>query len=77
MLSEENQAAGYFPDCDAGAIPPLGPAYGVKTLMDEALASLAYVYFESGDHRTLIRVDGVDFLELLRGVRRGYFCHES
>ena len=74
-LSEEDTAAGHFPDCDSGAIPPLGPAYGMETLMDEALVSLAHVFFESGDHRTLVRVAGGDFLELLSGVRRGHFCH--
>jgi Ala-tRNA(Pro) deacylase len=76
-LSVENQAARHFPDCDAGAIPPLGPAYGMETVLDEAFVSLAYVYFESGDHRTLIKVDGADFLDLLSGVRRGRFCHED
>lgn len=76
-LSEEEQAARQFPDCDAGAIPPLGPAYGMETVLDEALVSLAYVYLESGDHRTLIKVDGDDFLKLLSGVRRGHFCHED
>ena len=75
VLAEEEHAAGHFPDCDPGAIPPLGPAYGMQTLMDKALASLSHVFFESGDHRTLIRVDGKDFLELLSGVRRGYICH--
>jgi Ala-tRNA(Pro) deacylase len=77
VLAGEGDAAGHFPDCDVGAIPPLGPAYGMETLIDKALVSLAHVYFESGDHRTLIKVDGEDFLELLSGVRRGYFCHED
>ena len=76
-LAEENVAAGHFPDCDPGAIPPLGPAYGMQTLMDEALTSLAHVFFESGDHRTLVKVDGAGFLELLSGVRRGHFSHED
>ena len=76
-LAEEDDAAGYFPDCDAGAIPPLGPAYGIETLMDRNLTSLAYVYFESGDHRSLIKVASDDFLELLGGVRIGYFCEED
>ena len=76
-LAGENEAAGYFPDCDAGAIPPLGPAYGMETLMNKTLSSLAYVYFESGDHRTLLKVGGEDFLELLAGVRLGYFCEED
>lgn len=75
-LANEKDTAGYFPDCDPGAIPPLGPAYGMQTLMDKSLASLAYVYLESGDHRSLIKIDGEAITELLGGVRKGYFCEE-
>ena len=73
-LAEEKDAAAYFPDCDPGAIPPLGPAYGMETLLDKALTNLAYVYLESGDHRSLIKIDGEALPDLLSGVRKGYFC---
>jgi Ala-tRNA(Pro) deacylase len=73
-LAEEQDAAGYFPDCDPGAIPPLGPAYGMETLLDKALTSLAYVYLESGDHRSLIKINGEALSDLLSGVRQGYLC---
>lgn len=76
VLAEEKDAAGYFPDCDLGAIPPLGPAYGMETLMDKALISLAYVYLESGDHRSLIKIDGGALTELLSGVRHGHYCED-
>lgn len=77
VLLEEDAAAGYFTDGDPGAIAPLGPAYGMETLLDEALVSLSFVYLESGDHRTLLQIDGGDFLKLLGGVSRGNFCHEE
>jgi Ala-tRNA(Pro) deacylase len=77
VLAEEKDAAGYFPDCDRGAIPPLGPAYGMQTLMDKALLSLAFVYLESGDHRSLVRVDGRALTELLSGVRHGHYCEAT
>ena len=76
-LAGEEEAAGHFPDCEPGAIPPLGPAYGVETLLDRALTSLAFVYLESGDHRNLIRIDGEALPQLLSGVRHGYFCEED
>jgi Ala-tRNA(Pro) deacylase len=76
-LAAEDAAAKRFPDCTPGALPPLGPAYGIETLLDKAVISLAHVYFESGDHRTLLKVRGEDFAELLSGCRRGYFCHED
>ena len=74
VLAEEEDAAGYFPDCDPGAIPPLGPAYGMETLVDKALTSLTYVYLESGDHRSLVKIKGEALSELLSGVRHGYYC---
>jgi len=77
VLADEDEAAGFFPDCDLGAVPPLGPLYGLETLLDEALVSLAFHYFESGDHQTLLRVKGDDFLSLLTGVRRGHFTGED
>ena len=45
--------------------------------MDKTLTSLAYVYFESGDHRSLIKVNSDDFVKLLSGVRVGYFFEED
>lgn len=62
-----------FKDCRPGAIPPLGPAYGLETLVDDMLGSLANVYFEAGDHEHLVRVDGQDFQLLLSGCRHGHF----
>ena len=72
----EEEIATLFKDCEPGAVPPLGPAYGVETLLDEALASLDEVYFEAGDHEQLVHVNGEGFRNLLRGVRHGYFSHE-
>ncbi len=77
VLAGENDAVKYFPDCKAGAIPALGPLYGLETLLDEALVSMAFQYIESGDHRTLIKLSGHDFLALLGGVRRGHFTSQS
>jgi Ala-tRNA(Pro) deacylase len=74
-LATEDDFAKLFMDCEAGAVPPLGPAYGIETYLDEALTSLANVYLESGDHEQLIRVAGEDFRSLLKGVRHGYFSH--
>lgn len=74
-LVEENELSELFPDCELGAIPPLGPAYSVETLLDEALTTLANVYFEAGDHEHLIHTTGEDFKRLLSGVRHGHFSH--
>ena len=76
-LATEDELAKLFNDCEAGAVPPLGPAYGVETFLDKAITSLANVYFEAGDHVHLVRVTGNDFQKLLAGVRSGYFSHDD
>jgi Ala-tRNA(Pro) deacylase len=76
-LDPEPTLASLLPDCEEGAIPPLGPAYGLETFLDEALRTLAYVYFEAGDHRHLVHIKGSDFLKLLDGVRHGRFSHDG
>ncbi len=75
-LATESEIEKLFSDCDTGAVPPLGPAYGIETFVDDALASLADVYFEAGDHENLIHVKAADFDTLLRGARHGHFSHE-
>ena len=76
-LAAEDEFATLFPDCEAGAVPPLGPAYGMETLLDQSLTSLANIYFEAGDHEHLVHTSGDDFRTLLAGARHGYFSHED
>lgn len=74
-LATEAEISGLFKDCQVGAIPPLGPAYALETILDAELTLRVTVYFESGDHQQLVQVDGADFQRLLRGARHGYFSH--
>jgi len=74
-LVEEDEFARLFPDCESGAVPPLGHAYDIETFLDEALTSLANVYFESGDHEHLVHTSGDGFKQLLSGVRHGHYSH--
>ena len=76
-LVEEHEFAGLFPDCEPGAVPPLGPAYKIETFVDEALTTLANVYLEAGDHEHLVHVSGDEFRALLGGVRHGHFSNEK
>ena len=54
-----------FADCEFGAVPALGAAYQVDTIVEESLRSQAEIYFEAGDHEELIAVSGADFELLL------------
>ena len=72
-LATEDELKTLFEDCELGAIPPLGPAYGMETLWDESLTNVPEVYIEAGDHEELIRIDGKTFLSLLGSTRHGNF----
>ena len=72
-LASEDEIGEKFEDCDMGAVPPIGDAYGVPVLLDDSLIGLARVWFEGGDHRTLVSVTGADFDRLMGYARRGSF----
>ncbi|MES9855358.1 MAG: YbaK/EbsC family protein [Sedimenticola sp.] len=63
-LITEDELASAFSDCEVGAIPPVGEAYGIDTLLDSSLADKSELYLESGDHSVLIRVAGSTFMDL-------------
>ena len=66
-----------FSDCELGAVPPIGMAYGVKTIWDpkSSLGKLDEVFFEAGDHQTLVQMSGMQFHELMAPAERGKFSH--
>jgi Ala-tRNA(Pro) deacylase len=72
-LASEQESGKLFPDCDLGAIPPTGDAYGLDVVLEESLAGLEQVYFEGGDHQTLVKVGGEEFRRLMSGARHGRF----
>ena len=67
-LATEEELIALFPDCDVGAIPPCGTVYGIKTLVDTAILEQPEVFFESGDHETLVKVSREQFRSLLGTV---------
>ncbi|HWQ37876.1 MAG TPA: YbaK/EbsC family protein [Burkholderiales bacterium] len=72
-LASEPDVVRLFDDCDPGAIPAIGPAYGVRTMVDESLLMQPEIYFEAGDHTELIHMSCEKFMELMAGVPRGKF----
>lgn len=55
-LATEGEIAKLFGDCDVGAVPPVGAAYGIDVVLDESLATQPDVYLEAGDHESLLHV---------------------
>ncbi len=71
-LATEEEASEIFGDCDVGALPAAGDAYGLEVVWDDALAAEGDVYFEGGDHETLIHVDRKDFERMMAGARHAH-----
>lgn len=69
----EHKLEAVFLDCEPGAVPPLGPVYGLETVVDDALEAYPEVYFEAGDHRSLVHMSSADFLKLLGPAPHGRF----
>ena len=74
MLPEDEIEA-TFSDCECGAIPAIGEAYGVDVVLDPALTHQPDVYFESGDHEHLIHMRGEVFRDLMEHVPRTPVSH--
>jgi len=72
-LAEEKDFAGLFPDCSTGAVPAVGAAYDLDTVVDEVLFDRPEVYFEAGNHEELVRLDAEQFKSLMHGAQRGAF----
>lgn len=73
FLAEECDFAIAFRDCRPGAVPALGDAYGLTTIVDAGLFDQPEVFFESGDHEGVVRVDAPAFERLMTHARRGVF----
>lgn len=76
-MASEAELGEQFPDCEVGAVPPIGHIYGITTLWDPntSLGKLKEVYFEAGDHEHLVCVSGEKFHELMAAADRGEFSH--
>ncbi len=74
-LATERELAPLFKDCEAGAIPPVGSAYGMAVIVDDSLMEQPEVYFEGGDHCEVVKVDSKDFYRLVGGAAHGRFSH--
>lgn len=64
-LAHEEDMPVIFRDCERGALPIVGPAFGVRTAYDDALLEADDVYFEAGDHEHLVHLTQPQFLRLV------------
>lgn len=73
-LATEPELDGLFTDCATGAIPPVGQAYGMTTIVDDSFDNIEDIYFEAGDHKDLIHLKGSSFQKLMRNAQHAHIC---
>jgi Ala-tRNA(Pro) deacylase len=67
-LAHEEDLESFFPDCQIGAMPPLGNLYGLPVMVDESLAEDEEIVFNACTHTRVIRMKFKDFKELVKPV---------
>ncbi len=73
-LATEHELSDLFADCELGAIPAVGLAYGMTTVVDDSLAAEPEIFFEAGDHEKLIRLKRDDFGALMQHAEHARFA---
>jgi Ala-tRNA(Pro) deacylase len=67
-LASEEELAQIFPDCEVGAMAPLGPLYGFPVYLDGSLASEENIVFNAGNHHEVIHMKTADFRRAVKPV---------
>ena len=60
-LATEDEVAGVFRDCERGALPPFGRAYGLKTIVDASLAGGSEIVLEGNARHEGLRLRYRDY----------------
>jgi Ala-tRNA(Pro) deacylase len=53
-----------FPDCELGAMPPIGALYGLPVYLDASLAEERLIAFNAGTHRDVIHMLTAEYRRL-------------
>ena len=65
-LASEEEFKSLFPDCEAGAEPPMGNLYNMDTLVDESLTEDAHIFFNAGNHYETVEMSYMDYARLVK-----------
>jgi Ala-tRNA(Pro) deacylase len=65
-LATEQEIGKLFPDCELGAMPPLGNLCGLPVYVDASLARREVIAFNAGTHRDAVHMRYIDFERLVR-----------
>jgi Ala-tRNA(Pro) deacylase len=65
-LATEAEFKTLFPDCDVGAMPPIGHLYGLELYADKSLTKDEEIIFQAGSHVEAVRMKYKDFEKLAK-----------
>jgi len=72
-FASEREVAELFEDCARGAVPAIGECYGLDTVVDDDIDAQPDIYFEGGDHATLVHMSHAEFAGLTWLAQHGSF----
>ena len=67
-LATEEELSELYPDCEPGAMPPLGPLYNQSVFVDIALAAEPQIVFNGGTHADAVCMRYDDFAAVAKPV---------
>lgn len=65
-LANETELGQLFPECELGAMPPLGNLFHLPVIVDTAVAQQEFIAFNGGTHREVIHMSYGDFARLVK-----------
>jgi Ala-tRNA(Pro) deacylase len=72
-LATEDELDQLFGDCARGAVPAVGECYGLDVVMEDRIREEPEVYFEAGDHTTVVHVSQAQYAQLTGNAPHGRF----
>ena len=73
-IAKEDDLESLFSDCELGAIPAVGQAYSMESIIDDKLADCSDIYLEAGDHEELLHIKGSSFRRLMKDSQHAVIC---
>ena len=67
-LATQDELDWLYPDCERGAMPPLGPLYKQQVFVDQALAREDRIAFNAGTHGDAIVMRFEDFAAIAKPI---------
>ncbi len=73
-MAIESELEPLFSDCELGAIPAVGDAYSMESIVDNKFENCSDVYIEAGDHEELVHISGNSFRKLVKDSHHASIC---